>query len=47
MSISVARTTNATILSNVPRDISEIERQAARHTGFAQFLARVFGYKSN
>lgn len=47
MSISVSRTTTATVLSNVPRDIREIERQAPRPSGFAQFLARVFGYKSN
>lgn len=45
MSISVSRTTTATVLSNVPRDIREIERQAPRPSGFAALLARVFGAK--
>ena len=47
MSISVSRTSTATVLSNVPRDIREIERQAPRPSGFAALLARVFGAKHN
>lgn len=43
MSISIAHTTNATIL-NVPRDISEIERQTSRPQGIVQFFARLLGF---
>ena len=46
MSISVSRTAKATVLANVPRDIREIDRLAPRPTGFAQFLARIFGAKN-
>lgn len=44
MSISIARTNSATVLRNVPRDISEIERQTSGPQGIAQFFARVLSF---
>jgi hypothetical protein len=49
MSISIDRTNTTTILANLPRDITEIERQTAQRAGFAQLvgecLAFVFGQR--